>query len=437
MRQFPWVAQAYILGVIALGIVVLFFLWFQLSPPGELIATITIGALLVAAILADVLHIHLHYKVEFTMSLAVDYAVMLLFGPAIACWVGAVASAISDLIIRKPCWKLLFNASMTALSVGCSGLLYNLINDGANPLQSPLNAIALLAAGGGYLGCNTILLSTGIGLAERQNPIAVWRANFKGLLMQLATMIPLGTLVAVVYLQVPWGLVLLLLPILLANYSFEQFQELQTQTRHTIELLAQAVDRRDRYTYSHSQRVAYYSQKIAERLGLDLDTMETVVQAAKVHDLGKIGIDSRILLKNGPLTDEEWRIMKEHPTIGAEIVGQLSLYKEGKDLIAHHQERYDGLGYPDGLKGDSIALGARIIAVADTFDAMTTDRPYRKALSLSEARRRLIACKGSQLDARVVDALLEELDAQEAAEEELRQAAKAAEPLQAVAHDSA
>ena len=430
-------AQAYILAVIAVGLAVLLFFAPGLYIPSQLIASVTLGFLLVAAILADVLHIHLHYKVEFTMSLAVDYAIMLLFGTSVACWVGALASSVSDLAIRKSWWKVAFNASMTALSIACSGTLYHLINDGVDPLQSAYNAAALLAAGLGYLGCNTILLSTGIGLAERQNPLGVWRANFKGLLFQLATMIPLGTLVAVVYLQAPWGLLLLLLPILLANYSFEQFQHLQSQTRHTLELLAQAVDRRDRYTYSHSQRVAYYSEKIAQRLGLGLDELETVVLAAKVHDLGKIGIDSRILLKDGPLTDEEWSVMREHPTIGAEIVGQLSMYREGKDLIAHHQERYDGLGYPDGLKGESISLGARIIAVADTFDAMTSDRPYRKALSLAEAKRRLQACRGAQLDARVVDALLEELQAQEAAEATPDKLALPADASPAMARDSA
>jgi putative nucleotidyltransferase with HDIG domain len=234
-------------------------------------------------------------------------------------------------------------------------------------------------------------------------------------------LIPLGTLITIVYSRNPWGLILLFFPILLVHYSFEHYQRLRTESMRTIELLAEAIDKRDHYTFQHSQKVAEYSEKIARKLGLDLNDIEAVVSAARIHDLGKIGTDTNILSKPTGLKEEEWRKIKEHPSAGAEIISGLSLYDEVKDLVAHHQERYDGNGYPTGLKGEKIPLGARILAVADAFDAMTSDRPYRRAMSYEQAVAELEAGKGTQFDPKIVDAFL-------AAMEEERQRARIGKP---------
>jgi len=152
--------------------------------------------------------------------------------------------------------------------------------------------------------------------------------------------------------------------------------------------------------------VAAYAEAIAGELGLDADDVDVIVSAARVHDLGKIGIPDAILLKPGDLTHDEMATMWTHPGAGAEILGQFHLFREGTRLARHHHEWYDGSGYPDGVAGEDIPLGARILAVADAYDAMTSDRPYRRALRRDDAVERLKAGQGSQFDPMVVGAMI-------------------------------
>jgi HD-GYP domain-containing protein (c-di-GMP phosphodiesterase class II) len=188
--------------------------------------------------------------------------------------------------------------------------------------------------------------------------------------------------------------------------GFRLFAHLRNDTGKALVVLANTIDKRDTYTYQHSARVADYVGHIAARLNLPAEEIDLIVSAAHVHDLGKIAIDNRILFKEGPLTDEERQQVNLHPAAGAELAGQFSLYGEGADIIRHHHERWNGTGYPDGLAGEAIPLGARIIAVADVYDAMTSDRPYRRALSHEVALSELIRGSGTQFDARVLEAFL-------------------------------
>ncbi|BCV22233.1 hypothetical protein hamaS1_23020 [Moorella sp. Hama-1] len=150
-----------------------------------------------------------------------------------------------------------------------------------------------------------------------------------------------------------------------------------------METLARTLEARDGYTRGHSERVAGYVVRLASRLGLETARVEKLRLAASLHDLGKIGIHDAILNKAASLTAAEFVLIKQHPVIGAKILQPLVPLKEQIPWIRHHHERYDGKGYPDGLRGEAIPLGARIIALADSFDAMTSDRPYRRALSFS------------------------------------------------------
>ena len=166
------------------------------------------------------------------------------------------------------------------------------------------------------------------------------------------------------------------------------------------------MDSRDPYTFQHSQRVAQYSEKIATQLGLPPEEIDLVRSSARIHDLGKMGVDDQMLRKPGPLTVEERREFQGHSAIGAEIIQRFPQYKDGRKLILYHHERHDGSGYPEGLKGDQIPLGSRIIAVADAYDAMTSDRPYRKALSPDAACDELSVNSRTQFDPIVVGAFL-------------------------------
>jgi HD-GYP domain-containing protein (c-di-GMP phosphodiesterase class II) len=198
---------------------------------------------------------------------------------------------------------------------------------------------------------------------------------------------------------------------------FKELQEELDKRRslfmHTTIALAAAVDAKDHYTHGHISRVTSYSQVIAKKLkereNLDEKFMENLEIASLLHDIGKIGTPERVLNKTDILTVGERNIVQKHPVDGVTILQAITELEEALPGVKHHHERYDGSGYPDGLKGKEIPLIAAIIAVADTYDAMTTDRPYRKALSREAANSELLRCSGTQLDPEVVKAAVEVL----------------------------
>lgn len=168
--------------------------------------------------------------------------------------------------------------------------------------------------------------------------------------------------------------------------------------------LANALEAKDAYTRGHSERVAELSRRIAVVLRLDSEDVVAVGEAGLLHDIGKIGVPEPTLRKPGPLTSEEWQAMRRHPVVGAQIVAPLEFFARSAPLIRHHHERWDGSGYPDGLAAHAIPLGARIVAVADVFDALTSTRPYRAALGRDAALAWLVAEAGRTLDDDVVAA---------------------------------
>jgi len=195
----------------------------------------------------------------------------------------------------------------------------------------------------------------------------------------------------------------------IAQTERRQRQLLQDAYRQTATALADAVDVRDRATGAHAQRVRRYALGLAEAIDASLLDDPSLEYGFLLHDVGKIGIADQILLKPGPLTKEEQVLVREHPLVGAQILRNVALLKgAGLGVVRHHHERWDGAGYPDGLSGEEIPLAARIFAVADTLDAMTTDRPYRPALTWSEAVEEILAQSGRQFDPQVVDAFLDD-----------------------------
>lgn len=174
----------------------------------------------------------------------------------------------------------------------------------------------------------------------------------------------------------------------------------------TLEALVTALDARECETGNHSQRVVQGTLAIADGLGVTGETREIVARGALLHDIGKIGVRDGVLLKPGPLDAEEWQEMRAHPEIGARILSGIEFLKPAAEIVLAHQERWDGTGYPRGLKGEEIPLGARIFAVADTLDAITSDRPYRKGRSVQVARAEIGRFAGTQFDPKVVEVFL-------------------------------
>ena len=189
------------------------------------------------------------------------------------------------------------------------------------------------------------------------------------------------------------------------------YEDLRSTYMRTIRVLAQAIDARDHYTHSHSENVARYAVIIANELKLSAKDIESIRQACELHDLGKIGIEDSILLKTSALTDLEWVEIKKHPTIGAKILEPLTFLGGVVDLVRQHHEHFDGSGYPEGRKGEDILLGARIIHVADAYEAMRSARSYRKIpLIKAEAILEIKRNSGTQFDPKIVDVFLEVVD---------------------------
>ena len=190
----------------------------------------------------------------------------------------------------------------------------------------------------------------------------------------------------------------------------QQLEEANAQLKEayygTIESLRLAVDAKDSYTRGHSDRVSYYSVMIGKQLGLSEEELELLKQGALFHDIGKIGIPDAILQKPGKLTDDEYDDIKNHPSIGAKILGPAKIFEPLIPMVLHHHERYDGRGYPGGLKGEEIPYMARIVCVADSFDAMTSDRSYRPRFTVIKAMEEMENCKGTQFDSEMVDAFM-------------------------------
>jgi HD-GYP domain-containing protein (c-di-GMP phosphodiesterase class II) len=179
---------------------------------------------------------------------------------------------------------------------------------------------------------------------------------------------------------------------------------------NTIMSLGLSQEAKDRYTQGHSERVTKYSVELAKEMGLSEDEIETIKRASKLHDIGKIGISDDILFSKDLLTEEQYNILKYHPIKSVNILDPLKFLDKEKKIIRHHHERYDGTGYPDRLKGNNIPLGSRIIAIADAFDAMKSERPYKDSLSKKEIVAELIKNTGTQFDPKVSKVFLRIID---------------------------
>jgi putative nucleotidyltransferase with HDIG domain len=184
------------------------------------------------------------------------------------------------------------------------------------------------------------------------------------------------------------------------------FEELQASYESSLQALVTALDFRDNETQGHSYRVVEYAVIVAERMGIVEPQLTWIRRGAILHDVGKIGVPDAVLRKPGRLSLEEWEEMRKHPEMGYRMLEHIRFLEPALDIVLSHQERYDGTGYPRGLKGEEIPLGARIFSVVDTFDAMTSDRPYRAALSIQRARDEIRSCSGTQFDPRVAAAFL-------------------------------
>jgi HD-GYP domain-containing protein (c-di-GMP phosphodiesterase class II) len=334
-------------------------------------------------------------------------AVLLLPGP-LAVAVLAAATLAGQARLRAPAVQWAFNTAVAVMKAAAAALVYTVLRS---------LAPAAIAEPAAAVGAAAVMYATGealvIGIAAvqlRENPLPrAWAAQRDTVVVEVALMLT-GIMSSLAAERVGWGLLLLIAPVAITYRALRDGVALQAQTRLALEDLADIVDMRDHYTYEHSRRVAELARATARRLRLSAEEVELVTMAARVHDVGKIGIKSTVLMKPGRLTDREWHEMRSHPEVGARLIGNFPQFARGRDLVRHHHERFDGKGYPDGLAGDRIPLGARILAVADAWDAMTSHRAYRRALDLDHVRDEMRRCSGSQFDPEVLAAFMEVVD---------------------------
>jgi HD-GYP domain-containing protein (c-di-GMP phosphodiesterase class II) len=230
--------------------------------------------------------------------------------------------------------------------------------------------------------------------------------NLRAFVIQYAVLCVSAILLAVLRSISVWHILLALFPLTLVHISFRSYLKLQTQARSTFERISQLLDSRDHYTAVHSTEVAGLALEIGREMGMSQGELEHIDIAARVHDIGKVAIPDSILLKAGPLDDAEWKVMKTHPVVSAQLIEGLEIYSSVADAVRHEHERWDGSGYPDGLRGEQIPLLSRVIAAADIYNALSTDRPYRKAFTYEETTRMIGEMRGTDIDPRVADALL-------------------------------
>ncbi|WP_327224655.1 HD-GYP domain-containing protein [Streptomyces platensis] len=309
--------------------------------------------------------------------------------------------------------RRLWHAAELALACWAAAQVFRVL--GHQPLSAPQFPVVLLPAAAAAATFCVVLaaLDGGVLAAAERHPVrTAWRGLLTRSLGPHLVHGLAGLMMAVLWCSSygPPAALLVLLPMYLSCWAFDRYHRERAAHQATIRALVQAVDIKDRYTRGHSERVGRASVMIARELGLAEDRMEALRFAGILHDVGKLGVPTRLLRKDGPLTPQERRVIELHPEYGHEIVRGIGFLEEARAAILHHHERLDGSGYPYGLRGHQIPEVARVVAVADAFDAMTSTRSYRRARPVPAAVAELRKCAGAQFDPRMVRALVASLD---------------------------
>jgi putative nucleotidyltransferase with HDIG domain len=409
-RVLPLMVAVLVAAVLSLSVI---------ASQQDISATHELGLVLVLATLAA-----LSEMVGFSQGRAtagsvgvVPIAAALIIAPSWSTVLLAVAGqTLAFALQRRQLFKIFYNAAQASLSFALGTLLFLWLTssagrqlDGAGFVEAGLRvvlpAIGLVVV---VLAVNALLIGAAVALTTETKFVALLKKAV------LSTS-PLALLLALFAFYLAWlsanlglvGTAGMVLPLLAVRQLYRTTIELTSVTEELLDLMVAAIEARDPYTSGHSKRVANTSTILARAAGLTNAQVERVTVAALLHDVGKIDeAFAPILAKEGRLTPEEWAIMKRHPVRSAELVGMLSSLRDVVGAVRHHHENWDGTGYPDGLKGEAIPLTSRIIMFADTLDAITTDRPYRRALSLEDARSEFLKFRGKQFDPNLCEIVL-------------------------------
>ncbi len=344
-----------------------------------------------------------------TVSSILDYAGIIVFGPYLTAWIDLFSALTCRAALknRRPFHKTLFNMALYVVTCVAAGELFKLVGGTVGVIQLPADFPAIIAMGLTYFAVNTLGVSLVISLTGKESLTRVWEVNFRWTIFHLLAFVPFACIVALVYIQLGYlGVLLFMFPILLARYSFKIYTEMRQDFMDFVGTLTSIIEEVDPYTRRHSHRVSQHAKQVARELGLSRKEEETIATAALLHDIGKVSFRTQDIIDSpGQMTQEQRERMARHPVIGAEIVSRIRMLKDAAECVRTHHERVDGTGYPDGLVGDTIPIGARVLMVADALDAMTSDRSYRRAFPLDVAVDELRRQAGVQFDPQVVSAV--------------------------------
>lgn len=332
-----------------------------------------------------------------------------MWGAVLVAWT-AVFAWDRDPQSRTPV-KRLFNGAQLAISACAAGLAYQVCHGATvlTPKSFPDVLVAILVADVVHCAVNGALVAVVVGLADRVSPVVVFQGTMARSILPYLAYGLFGVLLSVLWVGAgvgPAAAIFVLLPLIVARWAYAQYAEEQLAYDRTMRTLIAAVETKDLYTRGHSERVSAASVLIAREIGMREDRVTSLRYAGMLHDVGKLGVPTRVLQKSDRLSSEEFAAIKLHPVRGLEMVREIEFLHEALAGIMHHHERLDGLGYPMGLQGGQIPEFARAIAVADAFDSMTTTRSYRGARSVGDALEELRRCAGTQFDPVMVEALV-------------------------------
>jgi diguanylate cyclase (GGDEF)-like protein/putative nucleotidyltransferase with HDIG domain len=426
MKGLPLAARLFVLGMIAVGTVLLVTLF----PVKTITSVWPFLLLLTLSSVTSVFKVTLPLARSgstMSVSYAVDFASLLLLGPNETMIVAAV-SAWSQCTFRikerNPTYRTLFSMACLVVTVQAAGRLYIWLGGSPGQFDPWTLAKPLVGAATAYFVINTAMIATAIALSTRQSVLKIWNENF--LWSAPSYFVGAGAAAAAVgvlnFVSIRWLLPLAAAPLYLTYRSYKVYLgRIDDEQRHvremadlhlaTIEALALAIDAKDQTSQSHIRRVQLYAAALARALGMRENDIQGVKTAALLHDIGKLAVPEHILSKPGPLTPEEFQKIRAHPKVGADIISAVPFPYPVSPLILSHHERWDGKGYPSGLKGEEIPLGARILSVVDYFDALMAERPYHKAMGFDAAIGLLQQEMGKGLDPVVVEKFIELLPA--------------------------
>jgi putative nucleotidyltransferase with HDIG domain len=417
--------RAYVLGVSAIGLGVAAYSAGQLFVQPVNIQWLVLAAL---TLLTGNFTVRIPgIPARLSVSDTFVFASVLLFGPAAGTIIILLDALIMSLRLGDPYrepFRIIFNVSVGALSTWVAAQVFFLVagippySVHHTPIGQILFPLALFTLS--YFLLNSWLVTFALALEETKSPIKIWRENFLWLSVNYFGGASVAALLVNYTSEIDFTTLGIIVPLLLISYltfktslgriedANRHLTQVNTMYLSTIETLAMAIDAKDQITHGHIRRVQRFAVGLAKAVGVNDDTQIRAIEAAALlHDMGKLAIPEFILNKPGRLTSNEFDVMKQHANIGADILSSIQFPYPVVPIVRHHHEAWDGSGYPDGLKGVAIPLGARVLSVVDCFDALTSDRPYRPKLSVSDAIAILVQRRGSMYDPMVVDKFIE------------------------------